>query len=207
MEIPVKYPGGVAVLFATGPSLTQEVVDLIRPYHEAGKIVAFGCNDAYKLVDYLDVHYACDPEWWDTHVPDVLNKLPGQCHVWTQDSSAAEKYKLSFIPGFHKSGLYMLNRSHIHFGANSGFQQLNIAYHYGIRKFLLVGYNMGVVNKQRHFFGDHPGKMRKDSPYDLFISMYNTIQPEINTMIINCTPDSALTCFKRMDLKEALDSL
>jgi hypothetical protein len=207
MEVPVKYPGQAAVMFATGPSLTKEVVDLIRPYHASGKVVAFGCNDAYKLVDYLDVHYACDPEWWDLHVKEVLRGLPPSCHVWTQDPGAAEKYKLSFIPGFHKPGFYVANRQHIHFGANSGYQQLNLAYHYGIRKFLLVGYNMKMVNNSRHFFGEHPGRMKKDSPYDLFIHNYKSIQPEIQPMIINCTDNSALNCFKKMDLKEALDSL
>jgi ABC-type uncharacterized transport system substrate-binding protein len=58
--------------------------------------------------------------------------------------------------------------------------------------------------KQKHYFGDHPTGVNRSSTYDKFIKAYNTIQPEIKELIINCTPDSALTTFKYNDLEKEL---
>lgn len=206
-RIPSCYPNRAAVLFATGPGLTPESVELIRPYHASGKVVAFGCNDSYRLVDYLDVHYACDGPWWKIHKDKVFQKLPPDCQVWTQDKKTAQDLSINLILGKHQNGLDLEQRDNIYFGSNSGYQLLNIAYHYGIRKFLLVGYNMGVVDHKTHFFGDHPQGLAKTSPYKKFIENYGTIQQEVKDMVINCTPNSALTCFNKLDLEEALKSL
>lgn len=207
MKVPCLYPNQTAVCFATGPSLTAEDVELVRPYHESGRVRTFGCNDSYKLVDFLDVHYACDECWWEYHGADCLRELPPTCHSWTQATKASMKLKVNHIPGFHNPGFYLKDSSHIHFGSNSGFQLLNLAYHYGIRKFILLGYNMGPVNSKRHFFGNHPGNMNKESPYDVFKIAFNQIQPDIKGAIVNCTVNSALTCFRTSTLQEELAKL
>ena len=190
-------------MFATGPSLTQEVVDTIRPYKD--KFVMFGINDAYRAVDYLDEHYACDEKWWTTHGDDFRKKYPN-LSSWTGHAvGAASKYNLQFVKGKHANG-FSLDSKLIHYGQNSGYQALNVALLMGGCKFLLVGYNMKAVGKKKHFFGDHPAGLNKNSPYQSFIRNYETIQPGIKNLIINCTPNSALTCFETADLKEALEN-
>jgi len=207
MEVPCLYPNETAVLFATGPSLTPEIVEQVRPYHESGRVRAFGCNDSYLLVDYLDVHYACDDCWWDYNGITCLKGLPSNCHVWTQSEKSSIKFKINHIPGSHNSGLYIKDRNHIHFGSNSGFQLLNLAYHYGVRRFILLGYNMGPVNNKRHFFGNHPGNMNKDSPYETFRIEFNRIQKDIKSSIVNCTVNTSLTCFRQSDLLTELQQI
>lgn len=204
--IPCIYPGETAVMFATGPSLTEEVIEEVRPYHVAGKVRAFGCNDSYKLIDYLDVFYACDGAWWDKH-PKVLETLPPECHVWTQEQRVAQALHFNYINGVHKPDLSK-KPDLIHYGSNSGYQQLNIAYLYGIRKFLLVGYNMQKVEGKSHFFGDHPSGLSQHSPYDRFVQFFASIDSEIRSTVINCTPNSALkNTFKNQSLTEALECL
>lgn len=205
MTVPCIYPNEVAVLLATGPSLTEEVIETIRPYHNSGKVRVFGCNDSYKLCNFLDVHYACDKAWWEYNGMDTLHNLPSTCHVWTQDPESAQKFHINHISGEHRKGLYIKDRNLIYFGSNSGFQLLNLAYHYGIRKFLLAGYNMTPVGDKNHFFGNHPSKLQKSSPYGKFVLEFATIQKEIRELVINCTPNSALTCFVKRDLKEVLE--
>jgi len=207
MKVPCLYPNETAICFATGPSLTAEDIELVRPYHEKGMVRTFGCNDSYKVVDFLDVHYACDVYWWEHHGMNCLKTLPPTCHVWTQSQQMAITFKLNHIPGRHEPAFCVKDSGFIHYGDNSGFQLLNLAYHYGIRKFILLGYNMGLVNHKRHFFGDHPGRMNKESPYEKFIIAYNLIQPDIKSVIINCTTNSALNCFKTSTLKEELAKL
>jgi len=207
MKVPCLYPNETAVLFATGPSLTKEVIEIVRPYHASGKVRTFGCNDTYYVVDFLDVHYACDEGWWNYHGEQALRTLPKNCQVWTQDNRSRNKFHINHIDGEYSPGLWITDRTKIHYGSNSGFQQLNLAYHYGIRKFLLVGYNMGLDKGKTHFFGDHPSDIRRVSPYDKFLENYNKIQKDIKPLIINCTENSHLTCFRKSDLLTELARL
>jgi len=93
----------------------------------------------------------------------------------------------------------------IHFGGNSGFQVLNVAFLYGVQHVLLVGYNMSMVKNQRHFFGEHPKGLNRGGNYASFVSSFNQIGKLHAPHITNVTPETALGCFKKMDLKDALD--
>lgn len=185
---------------ASGPSLTEEVIETIRPHKD--RFIIFGCNDVYKVVDYLDVHYACDTRWWDMWGEDFKEKRPA-LESWTQCKTSSEKYNINYIAGRHDKRL-STDPSIIHYGSNSGFQQLNLAFLMGCSIFILVGYNMKAVQGKSHYFGDHPTDLKRNSPYPRFVSAFNTIQSEIKDLIINCTPDSALTNFKQKQLEEIL---
>lgn len=199
MIIPRKYEGRSIVLCATGPSLTPEVVETIREFKD--KVIVFGINDSYRIIDFLDEFYACDTRWWNTWGED-FKKLHPNVSAWTQCQPSAQKFKLQHIPGRH-SKAFSESQGIIHFGKNSGYQALNIAYLMGGEKFILTGYNMKVTDKA-HFFGDHPQGMNKNSPYPEFVRNFASIQPEIARKVINCTPDTALTCFDQADLRETL---
>lgn len=200
--IPLKYPNKCFILCATGPSLTTEVIETIRPYKD--NYVIFGINDSYRVIDFLDEHYACDGKWWNQWGSDFRHVYP-ELSSWTQDTSSAQKFNLNHTPGRHSKDL-SLDSSLIHFGSNSGYQALNIAFLMGGRKFILLGYNMKASKGKKHFFGDHPEGLNKNSPYDSFVKNFNTIRPEIRKLVINCTEDSALDCFVKADLKEILES-
>jgi hypothetical protein len=202
--IPEKYPKEAAVLFATGPSLNKKDIELVKEYHEKGLVRAFGCNDSYRVVNYLDVLYACDGQWWDHHYDKVKEMCSAD--LWTQELRVKKKHKeINYIPGKFDKKL-SLNPNIIHFGANSGFQLLNVAYLMGIRKFILLGYNMGAGGGPAHFFGHHPKGVKKGpSPWPRFIQAFNSVQNDIAKNIINCTEPSALECYKKMKLEEALN--
>lgn len=196
-----KYYNRKFIMCATGPSLTEEVVETIKPYKE--EFVVFGINDAYRQIDFLEEHYACDTKWWTMWGEDFRKTYP-KLSSWTQCKTSAEKYGLNFINGKHAKE-FSINPNLIHYGANSGYQALNLAFLMGGRRFLLVGYNMQQVGSQKHFFGNHPPGLNSNSPYGMFVKNYETIQPDIRELVINCTPDSALTAFKKMDLEKALN--
>ena len=201
-SVPRLYEGRVAVVFATGPSLTQEVVDTIRPFHEDGTVVAIGCNDAYRAVPYLDVLYACDPQWWDKHVPQGVLNHPAV--KWTQDGDCAKKYALNYIASDGVSD-FSERQDLIHQGGNSGYQVMNLAFLYGVVLEILVGFNMGVpAGMRQHFFGNHPAGLNQSGSYNSFVPAFQTIRKRRH-QVINCTPHSLLDMFTRRDLKEVLD--
>jgi hypothetical protein len=185
---------------ATGPSLTEEVVEYVREHK--GDHIVFGCNDVYKICDFMDVHYACDTRWWAFNGEEFRKLFPTQ-ESWTQCQKSAEKFGLNFTKGKHDTGL-SINPDLIHFGSNSGYQQLNIAFLMGCNKFILLGYNMQHTQGKSHFFGDHQGGMNNNSPYKSFLQKYGTIQEPIKKLIVNCTTESALQTFRKSTLEEEL---
>lgn len=201
--VPREYAGRHAVVFATGPSLTEEVVELIRPYHEDGTVVTFGCNDAFRIVPYLDVSYACDPPWMNYAVTNN-GWLDHPCEKWTCDRQMAPMFGLNWINGKSGPGLSE-NQQVINYGGNSGYQVLNLAWLYGCVTFLLVGYNMGKPHGKTHFFGDHPSPMSRGTSFPTFIQAFQTIRGQQAQQIFNCTKESSLPCFQHSNLKEMLE--
>lgn len=124
----------------------------------------------------------------------------------TQDEGAARAFDLRWVKSEAKPGL-SFEQGVIHTGANSGYQALNLAVLLGAKRIVLLGFDMRKVASQSHFFGDHPGKMNEKSPYDVFIRNFSTTLPCLTTLgveVINCTPESALTCFPQRKLEEIL---
>lgn len=200
MIVKQEFKNRPAILIATGPSLTEEVVETIRKYKT--NHVVFGCNDAYRRVDFLDIHYACDTKWWKIHAETIKEKCPNLRSI-TQSTEARDEYGLEWIQGKYNPQL-STRPDTIHYGSNSGYQMLNLAFLFGCNKFILVGYNMKRVDQKAHFFGDHPIEIRSHSPYPTFVAAFNTIQKELRTCIVNCTPNSALTMFRFNKLEDEL---
>jgi len=202
-QVPEKFTGRKGVLLATGPSLSRDDVEYLRPLHKAGDVVVFGLNDAYRWCDFLDVFYFCDPRWLDANL-DALDYVCDE--VWTQDAGTRAKYpnKIKRVAGTSGNGICK-QPSHIFFGGNSGFQCLNLAFHFGIREFYLLGYNMDVPpGKKQHMFGPHPQGLNQAHNYKGFIGSFNQINKDDRAMITNCTYPTALDCFRKLPLKEAL---
>jgi hypothetical protein len=96
----------------------------------------------------------------------------------------------------------------IHFGSNSGYQAINLAVHFGVSRILLLGFDMQVApDGRKHWFGNHPGNMNNNSPYGLFIEKFGTLPPDLKKAgveVVNCSRVTALECFQRMTIEEAL---
>lgn len=187
----------VAVLVASGPSITQEDVDYCR---EKARVLVV--NDCYKLAPWADALYACDPAWWTLH--EGAPAFKGQ--RWTQSKKAAELWNLSWITGDHRSGL-SLEPELIHFGHNSGYQALNLAVLFGVKKIILLGYDMKRTNGKEHWFGDHPPKLKVAIPFPMFLKAFDSVGPDLERAgvnVINCTRETALTCFPKAELRETL---
>lgn len=182
---------------ASGPSLTKADCDYIRSLNIKTIVV----NDGYRIAPWADILYACDADWWDTHYQAAVKAFKGKKYTKTDKNpalNAAKDYKLQRIKGENADGL---GEKSLHYGKNSGYQAINLAYILGATKIILLGYDMGVT-RQTHWFGDHPKSLQKNSPFSDFISAFNRMKPENHNLeIINCTRQTALTCFPRVALE------
>lgn len=124
---------------------------------------------------------------------------------WTQDHTAAERYKLNRIKGINRSGLGL---EYLHINGNSGFQAINLAYLFGARRILLVGFDMKLGPKgEKHHHPDHPSPLMQGMTFGEWIHKGATLAKDLERNgcdVINCSAETALTCFRRGELEKEL---
>lgn len=186
-----------AVIIASGPSAAEADLSLLAGW----PVIAV--NDCWRLYPRADVLYACDRGWWEKH-HSATKAFSGQ--RWTQDRESAEKYGLSHIAGEAGAG-FSTRCGLIKFNWNSGAQAMQLGWQLGARRFVLIGFDMTPVNGKVHWFGDHPRGLINESPWQMFISAFETIAKDCEQLgieVINTSRVSKLTCFRRLSLAEAL---
>jgi len=198
---------------ATGPSLTQQQVDVAR----AKGFRLFVCNNAFRLAPDAELLYAVNLAWWDHYFLEVRDLT---CHKWTTNGEAADKYGLNWINERHGMGL-CTDPGTIHHGHGSGFSLVSMAHKYQARRIVLLGYDLKyapdydgrarqIGSTPRHFFGEYPASMQhwpsvhvRDGVHVELLDLYQTVANQGLVEIINCSPDTALECFPRMRIEDA----
>jgi hypothetical protein len=224
-RVPRLWPGETLAILASGPSLTQEQATLCR-----GRARAIAVNDSYLLAPWADLHYFCDAKWYEWHrkFESPAQALFGReralalfhgfqgVRVTIEPTVAMLKYDPSMKvlrndsrprDGKPRPEGLCLAPDGIRTGRNSGFQAINLAVHTGIRRILLLGYDMRAVDGKSHWFGEHPRPAGASIYESTFLPAFQSlIQPleDLGVEVINCTPESALKVFPRRDLADCL---
>jgi hypothetical protein len=191
------------VVAAPGPSLTPNVAERCRGHH------AIAVQDAWRLLPWADLLYGCESIWWQAH--NGCRGFRGE--RWSSHDTGsnykldtAHAFGLRLVRGLVAVG-FSADPSAIHYGGNSGFQAINLALLFGAARIVLVGFDMRAVDGKRHFFGDHPPALHKSGgDYRRFIPDFEraAVTLPAGVEILNATPGSALTCFPKVPLDDAL---
>ena len=81
---------------------------------------------------------------------------------------------------------------------------MNLAFHTGVIRIVLLGYDMCQVDGKSNWHGDHPNS---NNPYRIFLKAFDAIKKdadELGIVILNATPGSALTLFPIVDLEDII---
>lgn len=192
-SVPKMWEGKTVAILASGPSMSQEVADAVR----AKNVPTIVINDTFRLAPWADMLYAADSGWWDHHAQTAL-KFEGlkvtahDCTVYR----AVLCLRQSGVEGFDP------HPKKIRTGGNSGYQALHVAIQAGAKRVALFGYDMGGG---KHWFGAHPPPLRNTDPnsYAVWVERFKGLIGH-GAEIVNCTPKSAITCFPKMTLDEAI---
>jgi len=182
-----------AVLIGGGPSLAVEQVD----YARQSDCYILAINNAYQLCPDAAALYACDRNWWEHYRPDF----------------AGTKYSLEY----GKEGVFKMSNTGqngietawpgIRTGSNSGYQAINLAVHFGCKKIILIGYDMQHTGGKRHWHPDHPKSLKNSPGVSRWRRNFEDaamILEDMGIGVINCTIQTALTCFWQADIREVL---
>lgn len=197
-----RWAGQTVAILASGPSLASEELSLLRG------LPVIAINDSWRKYPDAEILYACDPPWWKHHggVPQFLGERWSQHKGPASWPAEAAAMGISVIRSAAQPGI-STDPERIHTGSNSGFQALNLAILGGASRILLLGYDMQESGGKSHWFGDHPGTLKRTSPYAVFRKAFEDAADQIARLgveVINCSRETSLTCFPRVALLEVL---
>ncbi len=211
-SVPRTMEGETAVCIASGPSLSDDHIAYVRKMKSEGKCRIFVCNNNYLKVPEADALFFCDQTFWLWHCmkpefqdfkgPKItLSRDIGQPDIKVMNLGMADG--LSF------------NQDTLRTGGNSGYMQVNLAFLYGCKRVILLGYEMapkiitkpdGTTEEKIHWFGDHP-QQTPGSFFGSVVHHFETMLPDLQAHgleVINCSVPSAIECFPKMSLQDAL---
>lgn len=189
-----------AIIVASGPSLTKEDCELLKD--TGWKIIAV--NNSWELVPFADVLFACDTAWWNVHMPKVKEEFKGEC--WTTARRAREIHPLNFMPSEDNPGLNTTGR--VNLGGNSGYQAINLAYTFGARTIFMLGLDCKPNDQGKaHWFGQHGRGLSQKQNFSKWRERFPKLAKDLEkhkVITYNLSRDTALTCFPRMSLEQAI---
>lgn len=177
------------VCIASGPSLTSQDVELVRQWRNAGegrRVIVV--NTTYQAAPWADELYAMDRAWWNMYGKDAVESFKGE--------------RTAPLRGIPTAKFRQFDH-----GKNSGLGAIALAVSRGAKRVILIGYDgQYAQDGRRHHHGDHPKGLgnagsvaRWPREFDRAARRFAGIE------IINCSRETALTCWPRMSLEQALE--
>jgi len=209
--VPRDWEGETVAVLASGPSMSQEVANMVRAARcrviaVNNQAIPTTCDGKVlpALAPWADMLYAADVKWWMEHAV-AARAFPGL--------KVTVRTVLPFddVHSLEQSNLapYDSRPTHVVSGGNSGYQAAHIAAQRGARRILLCGFDMRDVNGKKHWFGDHPGKLNTEQRYSQWVNNFANLAQALkalNVSLINCTPKSALAGMEKLSLEDALNA-
>lgn len=189
-------------IIASGPSVTPEDCALLREVcDEVGSV-----NSSYMTRPATDWMYTNDPDWLDDEC-DFYQLLlyPGRiyCGYWG-DWKLPERVNRDYRAVKHSKPL-LTQPGRLAWGGNSGYAAINLAWHLGAKRVILLGYDQKGDDFTAHWHPPHHESVQKRFNWPMWHAEFAklaAVAPQHNLEIINATRDTALTCFKRVNLED-----
>lgn len=136
-ECPKIWEGGTAYIIGGGPSVNDMNLSLI---HDKRVI---GVNDSFLLGDWVDVCWWGDDRWFDWNRKKLLHFAGLKVHCSSRHRKAlGNKY---MERSGHKSFGISRKPGIVVWNLNSGMSAINLAYHFGVKRIVLIGFEMHVT--------------------------------------------------------------
>lgn len=188
------------VICGAGPSMARVDLNVLRRFR-SWRVMVVNCT--FRLLPDADALYAGDLQWWERYGHEAT-RFAGE--KWTRDEHAAIRYGLRRVVRRDEKGLCR-DRGHVNSGGNSGYQAVNLAYHFGARKIVLLGFDM---HRQAggHWHGEHVGMLSAPASHiNVWRREFDALAFDLRAegvKVVNATEGTALTCFPQAPLAEAL---
>jgi hypothetical protein len=194
-----RWKGRTVVCIASGPSLTAEDCETV---HAAGHPTIV-TNTTFRLCLWADVLFAFDSRWWKAS-DDESKRLGFKSYA----DESAERFKgervTTSLAGKSMGLTSMHGESWFEPYGNSGTAAVSLALIGGASRVVLLGYDCQRTGGKAHWHGDHPPMLGNAGSIASWPKKFANLAKRAGDRVVNCSRATSLTCFPRMDLKEAL---
>jgi hypothetical protein len=201
--VPRSWAGETVAILGSGPSMSREVAETVK-----GRCKVIAVNDQAidkaldgktvpALAPWADVLFAADAPWWRLHEAQVA-KFKG---LKVSRGLRAPIKGIHYLLSGGQNGVAQ-KPTHL-CGINSGQMAANLAYHFGAKRILLCGFDC----KGGRWWGNHPKPLSNQHHYSMWLKAAATAAAAYKKHgvdIVNCTPGSALKCFRMSTLEVEL---
>lgn len=160
----------------------------------AAGVPAVVVNRTHELAPWADLLVGNDARWWMKN-QDTALKFAG-LKVCVQEGVCPFRHVLSLRNTGHDG--FDPDPACIRTGGNGGYTALHIAAHAGAARALLCGFDM----HGEHWHEPHRDRNPTQQCFGRWIVRFGAAKFPLE--VINCTPGSALKCFRFADLHDAL---
>lgn len=189
--VPPMWKGRTVVVLASGASLTRAAVASVR------HLPRIAVNDTYKLAPDAEIIFALDRSWWQRNAEALA--MPG--FKVTADAPAAPYPGVLTMRNSGKRG-FDPDPAALRTQGNSGGAALHLAVHTGAARILLLGFDMRGAHWHNDRVHAPPTFQRWIRAMDEFAEVVRD-----RVEVLNCAPSSALHCYRRIELADAMERL
>lgn len=212
--LPSLWKNQTAYILGGGPSLLGMDYCLgLEKLLENKRVI--GVNNAFKFGSWIDACWFGDAKWFDWNFKELakFSGLKVTCNPKFLTKKEFDKHHI-LVMGRGKSNGIEKKAGYVAWNRSSGASAINFAYHLGVKRIVLLGFDMhssnGNGNVNHNWHKEHKGVSVKNpnfNPYERFLKPFKQIKEEADVLgleILNATVESALTVFPMVNIKDVV---
>lgn len=185
-----------AFVLASGPSLRLDDVEHVKHWRseDYSRFVVV-TNNTWQLAPWADWLYACDSRWLRLYSREAKDGFHGR--IWTTSTLGTN------------FGVTCARASGMRVFANSGTCAISLAIHQGATRIYLLGMDCQRTGGRTHWHADHPQPLTNAATLESWPADFDKCAQYAKGKrieVLNCSRSTALRCFQRVDLEDALVS-
>lgn len=196
---PPIWKGGECFIIGGGPSLRGFDIDRLK----GRRVIAV--NQAYKLAPWIDVMFFGDCRWLASNAAALLHFAGLKVTTCEQHIG---KPGITVIKRLNRISGISIDPGILAWNLSSGACVINLAVHFGVKRIILLGYDMQVVDGNHNWHDDYAKHNNpRRNPYPRFMRNFPAIAEGLkrkNIECLNACPTSALDVFPKVKLEDVL---
>lgn len=161
-------------------------------------------NNSFHLAPWSEALFFMDHHWFKQHELKLASYHGIKVSIAQQFK---DKPGVKFL---YRGSKTMLSTSPnmVNNGNNSGYAAINLAYLFGVKIIILVGFDMRIVDSQHNYHNDHTRKMKDDIYVREYIPNFETLKEPLwknGVTVFNTCLDSGLKCFPFIKLEDTIN--